>query len=138
MCTTFVFYSHQYINNTRGCRGRDCKLVGFSITYAISAYHHWCCEFESQTLCDNACQRLATGRWFSPGTPVSSTNKTDDIPEILLKVALTTITQTNPLYDLLHVIRKRSNDHEQIVPSTIKVGYIAISGNDCFSIKCNK
>jgi len=32
-------------------------------------------------------------RWFSPGTPVSSTNKTDchDITEILLKVALNTI-----------------------------------------------
>ena len=23
------------------------------------------------------CQSLATGQWFSPGTPVSSTNKTD-------------------------------------------------------------
>jgi hypothetical protein len=35
---------------------------------------------------------LAAGRWFSPGTPVSSTNKTDiyDITEILLKVALNT------------------------------------------------
>jgi hypothetical protein len=34
-----------------------------------------------------------TGRWFSPGIPVSSTNKTDrhDITEILLKVALNTI-----------------------------------------------
>ena len=33
---------------------------------------------------------------FSPGTPVSPTNKTDrpDISEILLKVALNTITQT--------------------------------------------
>jgi hypothetical protein len=31
--------------------------------------------------------------WFSPGTPVSSTNKTDrlDIAEILLNVALNTI-----------------------------------------------
>jgi hypothetical protein len=31
--------------------------------------------------------------WFSPGTPVSSTNKTDrhDITEILLKVALNNI-----------------------------------------------
>jgi hypothetical protein len=31
-------------------------------------------------------------QWFSPGTPVSSTNKTDnhDITEILLKVALNT------------------------------------------------
>jgi hypothetical protein len=35
-----------------------------------------------------------TGLWFSPVTPVSSTNKTDrqDISEILLKVALNTIT----------------------------------------------
>ena len=34
-----------------------------------------------------------TGLWFSPGTPVSSTNKTDrnDITEILLKVVLNTI-----------------------------------------------
>jgi hypothetical protein len=34
------------------------------------------------------------GRWFSPGTPVPSTNKTDrhDIAEILLKVALNTTT----------------------------------------------
>ena len=33
-------------------------------------------------------------RWFSPGTPVSYTNKTDryDIAKILLKVALTTTT----------------------------------------------
>ena len=33
---------------------------------------------------------LYQGRWFSPGTPVSSTNKTDrhDITEILLKAAL--------------------------------------------------
>jgi len=26
------------------------------------------------TLCDNVCQWLATGRWFSPGPRVSSTN----------------------------------------------------------------
>jgi hypothetical protein len=33
------------------------------------------------------------GRWFSPGAPVSSTNKTDrhDVTEILLKGALNTI-----------------------------------------------
>ena len=49
------------------------------------------------TLCDKVCQCLATGQWFSPGSPVSSTNKTDrhDITEILLKVALNTIKQTN-------------------------------------------
>jgi hypothetical protein len=38
-----------------------------------------------------------TGQWFSPGPPVSSTNRTDrhHITEILLKVALSTIKQTN-------------------------------------------
>jgi hypothetical protein len=37
-----------------------------------------------------------TGQWFSPGTPVSSTNKTDrnDTTEILLKVALNTIKES--------------------------------------------
>jgi hypothetical protein len=50
------------------------------------------------TLCDKVCQWLATGRRFSPGPPVSSTNKTDshDITELLLKVALNT-KQTNSL-----------------------------------------
>jgi hypothetical protein len=40
------------------------------------------------------CLWLATGWWFSSNPPVSSTNKTDryDIAEILLKVALSTIT----------------------------------------------
>ena len=35
------------------------------------------------TFCDKVCQLLAASRWFSPGTPVSSTNKTDrrDITE---------------------------------------------------------
>ena len=51
------------------------------------------------TLCDKVCQRLVAGRWFSPGTPVSSTNKTDhnDINEILLKVALNTKTQIHSI-----------------------------------------
>jgi hypothetical protein len=47
-------------------------------------------------------QGLAIGQWFSPGTAVSSTNKTDchDITEILLKVALNTINLT-----LIHIFR---------------------------------
>ena len=41
-------------------------------------------------LCNKVCQWLGAGQWFSPGTPVSSTNKTDshNITEILLKLAL--------------------------------------------------
>jgi hypothetical protein len=39
---------------------------------------------------------FATGWWFSPGSLVSSTNKTDhyDITEMLLELALNTITLT--------------------------------------------
>ena len=49
------------------------------------------------TTCDKVCQWLATSQWFSSYPLVSSTNKTDchDITEILLKVALNTIKQTN-------------------------------------------
>jgi hypothetical protein len=44
---------------------------------------------------DKVYQLLAHGRWFSPGTPASSTTKTGrhDIAEILLKVALNTKNQ---------------------------------------------
>ena len=54
------------------------------------------------TLCDEVCQWLVTGPWFSLCTPVSSTNNTDcqDIAEILLKVALYTITIPYPLNKL--------------------------------------
>jgi hypothetical protein len=77
---------------------------GFITTCAISAYHHLSCEFEPRSwgyafdtkLCDNVCHWLATSQWFSPGTPISSTNKTDrqELTEILLKVAFNTINQT--------------------------------------------
>ena len=70
-------------------------VVGFTTTYAIGAYHHW--WVRGITLCDKVCQWLAAGWWFSPGLPVSSSNKTDrhNITEILLKVALKTIKPTN-------------------------------------------
>ena len=44
---------------------------------------------------DKVYQLLAHGRWFSLGTPASSTTKTGhhDIAEILLKVAFNTINQ---------------------------------------------
>ena len=54
----------------RGRRGFDGMVVG------------------STTICDKVCQLLATGRWFFPGPPASSTNITDrhDITEILLNI----------------------------------------------------
>jgi hypothetical protein len=47
---------------------------------------------------DKVYQLLSHGRWFSPGTPASSTTKTGrhDIAEILLKVALNTKKKSNP------------------------------------------
>jgi hypothetical protein len=49
---------------------------------------------------DKVCRWLVACWWFSPITPVSSTNKTDRhyITEILLKVALSTITLTLKRY----------------------------------------
>ena len=67
-------------------------IVGLKTTYPISANDHWSCEFETRswrgvldtTLCDTACQWVATGWRFSQRTPASSTNKTDrhDITDI--------------------------------------------------------
>ena len=50
-----------------------------------------------------------TGRWFSPGTQDSSTNRTDshDITEILFKVALNTIT---PSLVIFHVFEAGGSD----------------------------
>ena len=79
-------------------------VVQFRTTFVISFYHHllWVqiplrLGALNTTLCDQVCQWLATGLWFSPGPPISSTYKTDrhDITEILLKVALNTITLTH-------------------------------------------
>jgi hypothetical protein len=104
MVTSFVYPSleHQIlINSVMNGNVKRISVLGVSTTCAISVYHHWSCEFEfcswrgvlDTTLCDKVCQWLVTGRWFSPCTPVSSTNKTDrhNITEIMLKVALNTI-----------------------------------------------
>jgi hypothetical protein len=65
------------------------------------------------TLCDKVCQRLATGRWFSPGTPGSPTNKTDhhDIAYIfltnrLLNVVLPELAGCKELYVILNKVLK--------------------------------
>jgi hypothetical protein len=58
----------------------------------------------TRTASDKVYQLLAHGRWFSPGTPASSTTKTGrhDIAEILLKVALNTnkSNQSNKYVDI--------------------------------------
>ena len=86
-------------------RGREGVVVGFTATYAISTYHNWCCDFESWS--GRGAQhyvvkfvsdlRQVGGFLRVPPPRGSSTNKTDchDRTEILLKVALNTIKQTN-------------------------------------------
>jgi hypothetical protein len=62
--------------------------------------------------------------WFSPGTPVSSNNKTDhhDIAEILLKVALNPITTyyINVTVDGLPLIKAAwSSRHKEVNPGMV-------------------
>ena len=77
-------------------------LVGFTTTYAISAYHHKCCEFEPYSGEVYSIQYYVI-KFVSDLRQVcdflSSTNKTDchDIAEILLKVALNTIALTHAI-----------------------------------------
>ena len=54
------------------------------------------------TLCDKVCRWLAAGSWFSSGTLVSSSNKSDlhDITEIVLKVAFNTHNLNPCLFDI--------------------------------------
>ena len=95
------------------------------------------------TLCDKVCQWLATGRWFSPGAPVSSINKTDchdDITEILLKVPLNTLNQTPKLcsamaamidFWLTHKNRYFEEDHPRNIPDKVAFQMVpVVSGNN--------
>ena len=89
-------------------RGRDRIVVVFTTTYAISAisaYHH-CCEFESRSgrgvqhyMIKFVSDWRQVGGFLRVLRFVFSTNKTDshDITEILLKLALNTIKQTNKI-----------------------------------------
>jgi len=49
-CQSYVpfGYNISIYSLSRGRHGCDRMVVGFTTTYAISSYHHWC-EFESQS-----------------------------------------------------------------------------------------
>jgi hypothetical protein len=91
-CCIFIFVNILLIKIVFQCVGFLC-----SCTCSIVLWVRISIRARCTTLCDKACQWLETCRWFSPGPPVSSINKTDchDITEMLLKVALNTIKQTN-------------------------------------------
>jgi hypothetical protein len=76
-----------------GRRGRDRVVVGFTTTYAISADHHWCCEFESGRVVQHYVIKYVSdlrqvGDFLR--VPRFPSYKTDrhDITNLLLKVAL--------------------------------------------------
>jgi len=75
----------------------DSWIYNYLCKQCLSPLMSWVRILLNTTFCDKVRQWLATGRWFSPGSPVSSTNKTDrhDMTEILLKVELNTI-KTKP------------------------------------------
>ena len=88
-------------------RSSDSWIYNYQCSQCLSPVMLWfriSIRTRCTTLCDQVCQWLATARWFSPGPPVSSTNKTDrhNITEILLKVALNTIKQSNKQTNILH------------------------------------
>ena len=74
--------SYKPITNTTWVRARLCKLQKGSTRLAAAS--------------DKVYKLLAHGRWFSPGTPTSSTTKAGrhDIAKILLKVASSTKNQS--------------------------------------------
>ena len=80
----------------KGALDTTCDNGALDTTCDKGALDATCDKGALDTTCDKVFQWLATGWWFSPSTLVSSTNKTDrqDITEILLKVALNTITPT--------------------------------------------
>ena len=105
ICWRMYYIQHQQ-TSSRGRRGRDRMVVGFTTTYAIGAYHHWSCvafDFRSvemysiQHYVIKFVSDFVAGCWFSSGTTVSSTNNTDrhDITEIVLQRALNNINQTS-------------------------------------------
>ena len=69
------------------------SLIWRVFTAGFVNYKNGCTRLTASS--DKAYQLLAHGRWFSSGTPASSTTKTGchDIAEILLKVTLNTINE---------------------------------------------
>ena len=125
-----VLYSSRY---TYICSKKCCILgPSWSWSYCSWIYNYLCNQwittkivtsnpdhgevYSIQYYFDEVWQWLATGRWFSRGTPVSSTNKTNrhDIAEILLKVTLNTI-NLNIIYYMIYYVcdvqRRKKTDH---------------------------
>jgi hypothetical protein len=92
--------------------------VGFAPSFVI--YKKGCTRLAAAS--DKVYQLLAQGRWFSLGTPASSTTKTGrhDRAEILLKVALSTKNSNSNSFKhifviLDHATRVSKRIHDNVV-----------------------
>jgi hypothetical protein len=105
--TLYYKISQNYIGDHRGCdRMVGSWIYSYLCNQCLSPLTLWVriplrWDVLNTTLYNKVCQWLATDRSFSPGTPVSSTNKTDrhEITEILLKVASNIINQNKPEFN---------------------------------------
>ena len=80
----YHWHDMRFLMSIWGRRGRGRMVVRFTTTYAISAYHHWSCVFE-----------FHAGEVYSiQHYVIKFVSARHDIAEILLKVALNTMTLT--------------------------------------------
>ena len=100
LCLTMTLCTIQYSNDGEGQGGSMSQVVELpnnsykpiintaQVLVRLCILQKGCSRLTATS--DKVYQLLAHGRWFSPGTPASSTTKTGrhDIAEILLKVAL--------------------------------------------------
>jgi len=82
-CVVYEGYAHTTLLAIR------CEFAPRFVNYKITKKVH-----STRSASDKAYQLLAHGRWFSPASSITKTGR-HDITEILLKVALNTITKPN-------------------------------------------
>ena len=125
LCIFVYICTNQFVNfiHMGGCRGRVRLVVWCNRCLSPPKLWVWTlfmarCTRYIFLLCDKVFQWLATCWWFSPGTPLSSTNKTDrhDVTEILLKVAINTLTLTHGIWhineDLFNFVKYISDSNQ--------------------------
>ena len=95
----------------RDHHGCDRMVVGFTTTYAVGAYHHWYCEFESRSgrgvqhyvlKFVSDFRQISDFLWFIRFPPPIIDRH--DISEICLKAALNTTKQTNKQTDICGIV----------------------------------
>jgi hypothetical protein len=113
-CIFIISDNIQFLRKNNGRRGS--MVVFFTTAHAISAYYHYSCEFIARCALCNVCQWLTTCWWFSLGTPLSSTNKTDrhDIAEVALNTITPTIGNIIKIIVCCIILNKHVRTHQYV------------------------